>query len=134
MSDTKNIVLFRQDLRIHDNPALHAAVKSGSIIPVYILDEDKAGHFKMGQASRWWLHHSLESLSKTLQGKLLFYEGKTEQVLQKLIKKYNVDSVYLNTCYQPFMLARDQHLVKFFQKENVSIEIFQDNLLWQPCG
>ncbi len=132
MSDKKIIVLFRQDLRVHDNPALHAAVKSGSIIPVYVLDEDKAGHFKMGQSSRWWLYHSLKSLSKTLRGKLLFYEGKTEQVLQKLIKKYSVDAVFLNTCYQPFMLARDQHLVKFLQKENVAVEIFQDNLLWQP--
>ncbi len=132
MSDKKIIVLFRQDLRLQDNPALHAAVLTGSIIPVYILDEDKADHFTMGQSSRWWLHHSLKSLSQSLKGKLLFYQGNTEHILKKLIKKYGVDAVYLNACYQPFMIDRDKHLVKILKQDAVEVELFADNLLWQP--
>ena len=35
----KNVVVwFRQDLRLHDNPALHEAVKQGNVLPVFIFD------------------------------------------------------------------------------------------------
>lgn len=56
----KNIFWFRQDLRIEDNPGLIRAAENGSVLPIYILDDRNPGNKKMGQASRWWLHHSLE--------------------------------------------------------------------------
>jgi len=49
------IVWFRQDLRVHDNPALAAASSRGSVLPLYILDDVTPGHWRMGAASRWWL-------------------------------------------------------------------------------
>jgi hypothetical protein len=58
------ILWFRQDLRIYDNPALHAAQHDGNILPVYILDDVNAGAWKMGGASRVWLHQSLQELNK----------------------------------------------------------------------
>ena len=34
------IVWFRQDLRLHDNEALHEAMKKGDeIVPIYVFDE-----------------------------------------------------------------------------------------------
>ncbi|MDP3935775.1 MAG: deoxyribodipyrimidine photo-lyase, partial [Alphaproteobacteria bacterium] len=65
----RTIVWFRQDLRIHDNPALDYAALRGTIIPIYILDDMTPGHWKMGGASRGWLHHSLKSLSNSLESK-----------------------------------------------------------------
>ena len=47
-----NIVWFRQDLRITDNPALHAAAASGPILPLYILDDSNAADAQMGGTSR----------------------------------------------------------------------------------
>lgn len=29
---------IRRDLRLHDNPALHAALRAGTVVPVFILD------------------------------------------------------------------------------------------------
>ena len=66
---------FRQDLRLADNPALTAAAQAGTVIPVFILDDDHAGEHKMGGASRWWLHHSLIALNASLDGKLLVFKG-----------------------------------------------------------
>ena len=57
------IIWFRQDLRMSDHPALTAAAAKGPIIPLYILDDETPGSWKMGAASRWWLHKSLESLN-----------------------------------------------------------------------
>jgi deoxyribodipyrimidine photo-lyase len=34
-----SIVLFTRDLRIHDNPALHAAQQAGDVVPLFVLDD-----------------------------------------------------------------------------------------------
>ena len=61
------ILWFRQDLRLADNPALFQACKDGAIIPVYILDDESAGDWAMGGASRWFLHGALEALNHSLE-------------------------------------------------------------------
>ncbi|BAQ09220.1 deoxyribodipyrimidine photolyase [Bacillus sp. OxB-1] len=39
----KTIVWFRNDLRLHDHPALWEASRSGAVIPVYIAPPDEQG-------------------------------------------------------------------------------------------
>ena len=63
---TPVIVWLRRDLRLADHPAFHAAAEAGPVIPVFVLDDETAGDRKLGGASRWWLHHSLEALGKSL--------------------------------------------------------------------
>ena len=54
------LVWFRFDLRLADNPALAAAVAlDRPIIPLFILEDDSAGLWRLGGASRWWLAGSL---------------------------------------------------------------------------
>ena len=58
---------LRNDLRLSDNPALHAAAATGRpILPRYVLDDTTPGIWRPGGASRWWLHHSLDSLARRL--------------------------------------------------------------------
>ena len=71
MTVAKTIVWFRQDLRIHDNPALLSAVDAGDILPIYILDDVNSGDWSMGEASRLWLHQSLASLNESLNLSLI---------------------------------------------------------------
>ena len=40
------IVLFRQDLRLHDHPALTAASQRGAVIPVFVLDDEACGEIE----------------------------------------------------------------------------------------
>lgn len=61
------IVWMRQDLRIEDHPALDAAAQRGSVIPLYIWSPQEEGHWPLGGASKWWLHHSLKSLENDLR-------------------------------------------------------------------
>ena len=60
------IMWFRQDLRLSDNPALLKAIQQGRVLPVFILDQ--SCHWPLGEASRWWLHHSLSALNESLLG------------------------------------------------------------------
>ena len=56
----RSLLWFRQDLRLTDNSALEAAVDRGEpICAVYVLDSENLR--ALGGASRWWLHHSLET-------------------------------------------------------------------------
>ena len=43
---------FRDDLRLSDLPGLKAAAERGTVIPVYILDEQLGEHWRLGSASR----------------------------------------------------------------------------------
>ena len=38
MKDKLIIHWFRQDLRLHDNPALYSAFEEGCVLPVFIFD------------------------------------------------------------------------------------------------
>ena len=58
------IVWFREDLRLTDNPALHAAVASHRpLVLLYVHDEETPGLRPMGGASKWWLDKSLRALA-----------------------------------------------------------------------
>ena len=69
---TPQIVWLRRDLRMADNPALFHAAEAGPVVAVYVLDDARARGHAYGGASRWWLHHSLESLGKSLGKRKLF--------------------------------------------------------------
>ena len=43
-----SIVWFRQDLRLADNPALRRAAADGNVLPLYVLDDEAAGPWRMG--------------------------------------------------------------------------------------
>lgn len=123
------ILWFRQDLRLSDNPALAAACATGQpILPIYILDDDTAGPWKMGGASRVWLYHSLLSLKKTLPP-LIFFKGNPLDILPTIIRDTNATQIFWNRCYEPWRIARDKQI-----KETLSIPCHSENgsLLWEP--
>ena len=102
------VVWFRQDLRLKDNPALLAAHRTGCpIVPVFILDDETSGKWKLGQASRWWLHESLMVLNEMLEGKLCLQVGSAQKVLSRLIRELGAGSVFWNRCYEPWRIHRD---------------------------
>ena len=123
---------FRQDLRLSDNPALDSAAQYETLIPIYILDEVNSGEFKMGAASKWWLHQSLTKLNESLDGKLLVYQGNPHEILNKLIEEQEVSYVTWNRCYEPWRVDRDKEIKRNFEDKNVDVESFSASLLWEP--
>ena len=97
------IVWFRNDLRLSDHPALHAAAQSGQpVICLYVLDEDSAplrpprGR-PIGSASRWWLAQSLRSLDQSLKAlgtSLVLRRGDTASVIAEIARQANASAVH----------------------------------------
>ena len=123
---------FRQDLRITDNPSLETAAEFDAVLPIYILDDENSQEFKMGSASRWWLHNSLQSLNESLDGKLSIYSQNPEIVIQELLKKYEVKAVFWNRCYEPWRIDRDIDIKAYLDDKNIENKSFNSHLLWEP--
>lgn len=127
------IVWFRQDLRRHDNAALlHAIAEGFSVLPVYILDDVNAGDWKMGGASRWWLHQSLTKLDKSFSGHMHFYKGDAAKIISKLVKDSGAEAVFWNRCYEPWRIARDKDIKDALTKSGVETKSFNSYMLWEP--
>ncbi len=130
-----SIIWFRQDLRLHDNPALQAAVQTRqTIIPVYIY-ETESHNWSPGGASKWWLHHSLSALQQSLRergSELLIVNGSAEQELHKLCLQMDTDHVFWNRCYEPYAVQRDQRIKKSLQENSIEVKSFNGSLLTEP--
>lgn len=123
---------FRQDLRLGDNPALVQAARAGRVLPVYILDDESAGGNAMGGASRWWLHHSLSALNRSLGGKLNIYCGNAEVLLPEIARRHSAGAVFWNRCYEPWRMRRDARIKEALKGHGVGAESFNGSLLWEP--
>lgn len=86
----------------------------------------------MGGASRWWLHHSLCALSKSLDHRLLVLKGDPLALLPALAKALNTDAIYWNRCYEPWRIKRDAQLKKMLQDSGHDVQSFKGSLLWEP--
>ncbi len=127
------IVWFRQDLRLADNPALRAAFDTGKpIVPVFILDDDSAGEWKMGAASRWWLHQSLESLDSALDGRLRLFRGDAAASLRELARETGATHVFWNRCYEPWRIARDKRIKDQLRDAGLCVNSDNGSLLFEP--
>ena len=130
------LVWFRQDLRLRDQPALHAACREERpVIPVYIWCDDEEQPWALGGASRWWLWKSLASLQadlKSIGSDMLIRHGEALVVLQELIHETNADTVYWNRRYEPHIVKRDTQIKSALSKQGVTAKSFQGSLLVEP--
>ncbi|WP_150465003.1 cryptochrome/photolyase family protein [Francisella sp. SYW-2] len=128
MSKKIAIHWFRQDLRLADNPALYQASQADQTITIFILDENQ----EIGGASKLWLHHSLNSLNKSLDNKLNFFSGNPLEIIKKLIKENNITDFYWNRCYDKYSIDRDTQIKQFLQEQNINVSSFNGSLLIEP--
>lgn len=136
MSASPVILWFRQDLRLQDNAALHAALaRGGPVIPVYILDEAGEGDWPAGGATKWWLHHSLVALETALRARgsrLILARGDSGEVLSELITTTGAGAVYWNRRYEPAIIARDKVIKADLVAARIEAKSFNSTLLFEP--
>ena len=132
------IVWFRDDLRLADNPALTAAAQSGApIVALFVLDDAAMGDWRLGAASRWWLHHSLAALSRDLAARgasLVFRRGAADMALAHLVAETGARSVFWNRLYEPWAVRRDGEIKARLRGQELRVESFNAALLFEPTA
>lgn len=136
MSAAPSIVWFRDDLRVADHPALHAAVERGEpIVAVYVLDEESPGIRPLGGAARWWLHHSLESLAADLRDRgvrLVLRRGPAGRAIRSLVDEVGAGAVFWNRRYGGAERDVDTALKSELSDAGLEVQSFGASLLFEP--
>ena len=126
------IFWFRQDLRLNDNLALCEVIhKCNTVLPIYIFDDN----IKLGGASKWWLHHSLNSLKKSLKelnSDLYFFKGIPKKILNQLADKHDIKNIYWNRLYDPYSVNRDSEIKTNLINKNINVQSFNASLINEP--
>lgn len=127
------LVWFRQDLRIADNPALHEAARRGAVLPVFVLETpDQSGDtHPLGGASRWWLHHSLAELKRSLP-ELVLLRGSSRHLIPEIARETGVRAVFWNRCYDPHAIERDSEIKNTLKQDGFDAQSFKAGLLFEP--
>jgi deoxyribodipyrimidine photo-lyase len=129
----RSVVWFRQDLRLGDNPALAAELAKGQAIPLYIFDE--TARPPLGGASRWWLHHSLDSFDRDIRNlgsRLILRRGDPLELIPRFLAEAGSVGVYFNRCYEPHAFGRDKALKRILTDSSLGFYSFNGSLLFEP--
>ncbi|XP_060117786.1 cryptochrome-2 [Heteronotia binoei] len=125
---------FRRGLRLHDNPALQAAVREGgSVRCIYILDPWFAASSAVG-INRWrFLLQSLEDLDNSLRklnSRLFVVRGQPTDVFPRLFKEWGVTRLTFDYDSEPFGKERDAAIVKLAKEACVEVLIENSHTLY----
>ncbi len=136
------IYWFRRDLRLRDNPALHWAVKrkKAPVYCVYIYETDfesggDSPDWEYGGASRWWLHHSLDSLANDLASagnRLRLFTGSPKKILTRVVAETSASTIAWNRRYEPKGIALDTYLKTTFTDQGIEVHSSPGNLCHEP--
>ncbi|MGI3776823.1 MAG: cryptochrome/photolyase family protein [Janthinobacterium lividum] len=130
------LLWFRQDLRLADNPALTAALADGGpVLAAYVLDESAGGRWAPASASRWWLHHTLESLAVDLASRgasLVLRRGPATETIAALARECGATQVHAGLMHEPWARARDAETTEALAAQGATLHLHQVSTLYAP--
>ena len=139
MAESRQIVWFRSDLRVHDNPALYNACKAGNVVAVYILfpgqwekQGDSANKLSFWMDNLGELKTQLQKLNIPLLVFQQNYFDETSDTLLKLAKLLKCDGIWFNDEYGVYEEHRDQQVEESFEAEGVNVHRFISQTLVKP--
>lgn len=122
------LVWLRRDLRLHDNPALAAAVERGhGIVPMAVVHDPDDPWQALGAGA--WLRASLASLASDLKAKgsrLVLRRGAVAPNLVSVFQDTSIGAVFFNRGLTPAARARDDALADELRGLGLDVEVFDD--------
>lgn len=103
---------IRRDLRLTDNPALHAALEAGEVLPVFILDP---AFSSSSPRRRDFLYEGLHALDRDLRARrshLVIRSGKPLEVLRSLLAETKASAIFAEADFTPYARRRDAEIAR----------------------
>jgi deoxyribodipyrimidine photo-lyase len=136
MGNNLSIVWHRRDLRLQDNPALNAAAISNSVtIGIFIFDPDILKSPETGGGKVDFMLGCLKELQqgyRDLGSKLLLFYGNPIEVLTKLARSLQPQSLFFNQDVEPLAIKRDQLVIQELSAIGIEVKGFLDIALHSP--
>ena len=131
-----NIFIFRRDLRIQDNTSLNKLIESDPEVPILFIfifsptqiDPRKNEYFNKNAVE--FMVQSLKNLDHELDHHLYYFEGHNRDILNQLIKKFNIHYVAFNRDFTPYALERDYKIKKWCKEKNIEVICEEDYTLY----
>ena len=125
-----SIHIFRNDLRLSDNPAMSKSNDLGMVLPIFILDEKELK--TMGASSKVWLYYSLKNLNNDIDNKILFFKGDFFKILSEIVKEINPIAITKSKEYSSYGKTIENELINFSYKHKIDFYNINSSLLWEP--
>ena len=136
----KNLVWFRNDLRVHDNPALSSACSADNeVVAVYIVSEPqwKEHNDSVNKISFWF--RCLSELEKELNKinipliilKSDFYKDHAKKLIE-FSSTYDLENIFFNIEYPVDERDRDEDVRKVFESSKKGVFSFHDQVIHKP--
>ncbi|MRT93752.1 deoxyribodipyrimidine photo-lyase [Ancylomarina sp. 16SWW S1-10-2] len=124
---------FRRDLRLEDNTALNAAMNSSrNVLPLFIFDDNILEELPDNDPRVNFIYDTLSSINQRLsktQSSILILKGKPKEVWKKLIKTYDISSVYINRDYEQYAIERDENVAQLLVENGIEMLDFKDQVI-----
>lgn len=133
------LFIFRRDFRIEDNVGFNNALNiCENLYTCFIFTPEQIGNknnYKSNNSIQFMIE-SIFDLKKEIEkkkGELLFFYGKNDKIISKLISLYELNVVVYNKDYTPYAVYRDNIITDICSANNVEIYEYHDYCLYEPC-
>ncbi len=130
------VVWFRRDLRLHDHPALDAALaQADRVAPLFVLDPALiAGRWRSPNRT-WFMLASLAELAASLEtagSALAVRVGRPDEVVPAFAQEVGARAVHVSRDYAPYGRARDRRVAGALREAGVPLHATRGNLIHEP--
>jgi deoxyribodipyrimidine photo-lyase len=134
---TKALFVFRKSLRLHDNTGLIQALKNTKkVIPSFIFtpEQIRKNSYKSNKCVQFMIEslHDLNTQLEKHHSRLFYFFGPQEKVIETIIKKENIDAIFVNNDYTAYAIKRDKKIATICKKYNVAFKSHDDIMLHSP--
>jgi deoxyribodipyrimidine photo-lyase len=127
---------FRRDLRLHDHPALDAALRTaGRVVPVFVLDPRLLDGPRSSANRTWFLLGALRALAGDLEARgapLVVRSGRPEAVIPALAAEAGAADVFATRDVSPFARARDRAVADALARDGRALHLQRGLLVAEP--
>ena len=131
----RGIVWFRRDLRLHDNPALSAALAAcDDLIPLFVFDEPLLRSHEFGSACVNFMLGCLEDLRCGLSSLGLTLQWRRGEQVEEILRAatdWKADVVYWNRDYEARAIKRDLAAAERLALRGVAVHTFKDHVVFE---
>jgi deoxyribodipyrimidine photo-lyase len=115
------LLWLTRDLRLHDHPALHAALtRANTVVPVFCFDDRLLGGRNASGPRTQFMLECLADLDRRLGGLLVVRRGPPERELPQLAREAKAREVHFSSDSGPFARRRIKHVERGLREAGIA--------------